>query len=229
MTAADIAEVAARWTGIPVAQLLAPERAKLLALPEALHERVVGQDVAVDAVADALQRHATHPPPFQEAVTRSRSRRRSRSRSRISRLARSFGPFIIRFNQRSVPAAHKESVGLIRTVRVWLWRVCAIVMRWHGSSCKPAWGLRVAGTSATPIPSERERDLTGKTRLLWVTISMDFTGGAVTRRARMGLSDPNRPIASFMFLGPTGVGAPLTHPPGRTLRVWFTTISLVSP
>ena len=56
VTAADVAEVAARWTGIPVAQLLAPERAKLLGLPEALHRRVVGQDVAVDAVADALQR-----------------------------------------------------------------------------------------------------------------------------------------------------------------------------
>lgn len=59
VTAADVAEVAARWTGIPVAQLLAPERAKLLALPAALHERVVGQDVAVDAVADALQRWVT--------------------------------------------------------------------------------------------------------------------------------------------------------------------------
>lgn len=51
----------------------------------------------------------------------------------------------------------------------------------------------------------------------------------MTRRARMGLSDPNRPIASFMFLGPTGVGAHLSHPPGRTSRVWFTTIFLVLP
>lgn len=57
VTAADIAEVAAKWTGIPVAQLLAPEREKLLHLPEALHERVVGQDQAVDAVADAIQRY----------------------------------------------------------------------------------------------------------------------------------------------------------------------------
>lgn len=145
VTAADIAEVAARWTGIPVAQLLAPERAKLLALPEALHERVVGQDVAVDAVADALQRHATHPPPFQEAVTR--SRRRSRSRSRISRLARPFGPFIIRFNQRSVPAAHKESVGLIRTVRVRLWRDCDALARFLMQACMGAQGCWHLGHS----------------------------------------------------------------------------------
>ena len=39
-----------------VAQLLAPEREKLLHLPEALHQRVVGQDQAVDAVADSIQR-----------------------------------------------------------------------------------------------------------------------------------------------------------------------------
>ncbi len=61
VAAADVAEVAARWTGIPVAQLLAPERAKLLALPEALHERVVGQDAAVEAIADALQRCVRRP------------------------------------------------------------------------------------------------------------------------------------------------------------------------
>lgn len=67
VTAADVAEVAAKWTGIPVTQLLAPERAKLLALPQALHQRVVGQDVAVDAVADALQRSApiSHAISFQ--------------------------------------------------------------------------------------------------------------------------------------------------------------------
>jgi hypothetical protein len=43
---------------LQVAQLLAPEREKLLHLPEALHQRVVGQDQAVDAVADAIQRQA---------------------------------------------------------------------------------------------------------------------------------------------------------------------------
>ena len=53
------AQVTAKWTGIPVAQLLAPEREKLLHLPDALHTRVVGQDQAVDAVSDAIQRCAS--------------------------------------------------------------------------------------------------------------------------------------------------------------------------
>ena len=43
-----------------MAQLLAPEREKLLHLPEALHQRVVGQDQAVDAVADSIQRQGLH-------------------------------------------------------------------------------------------------------------------------------------------------------------------------
>jgi ATP-dependent Clp protease ATP-binding subunit ClpB len=43
-----------------VAQLLAPEREKLLHLPDALHQRVVGQDQAVDAVADSIQRQGLH-------------------------------------------------------------------------------------------------------------------------------------------------------------------------
>ncbi len=52
----DIAQIIARWTGIPVSRLLEGEREKLLRLPEELHERVVGQDEAVDAVADAVLR-----------------------------------------------------------------------------------------------------------------------------------------------------------------------------
>ncbi|WP_027183511.1 ATP-dependent chaperone ClpB [Desulfovibrio inopinatus] len=52
----DIAQIIARWTGIPVARLLEGEREKLLRLPEELHERVVGQDEGVDAVADAVLR-----------------------------------------------------------------------------------------------------------------------------------------------------------------------------
>ena len=56
MTADEIAEVVSRWAGIPVTKLLEGERAKLLKLPETLHERVIGQDEAVDAVADAVLR-----------------------------------------------------------------------------------------------------------------------------------------------------------------------------
>jgi ATP-dependent Clp protease ATP-binding subunit ClpB len=52
----EIAEVVARWTGIPVARLMEGERQKLLRLDEVLHERVIGQDEAVQLVADAVIR-----------------------------------------------------------------------------------------------------------------------------------------------------------------------------
>ncbi|MGZ8486393.1 MAG: ATP-dependent chaperone ClpB, partial [Candidatus Binatia bacterium] len=52
----DIAAVVSRWTGIPVSRLLEGEKEKLLRLPEHLHKRVVGQEEAVDAVADAVVR-----------------------------------------------------------------------------------------------------------------------------------------------------------------------------
>ncbi len=52
----DIAEVVARWTGIPVSKMLESERAKLLHLETELHKRVVGQDEAITAIADAIRR-----------------------------------------------------------------------------------------------------------------------------------------------------------------------------
>src|SRR6266516_1888489 len=55
----DIAEVVARWTGIPVSRLLEGETEKLIHMEERLHERVVGQDEAVQAVANALRRART--------------------------------------------------------------------------------------------------------------------------------------------------------------------------
>jgi len=54
--AEDIAEVVSRWTGIPVSRMLQSEREKLLHLEEELHKRVVGQDEAIAAVADAVRR-----------------------------------------------------------------------------------------------------------------------------------------------------------------------------
>ena len=54
--AEDIAEVVAKWTGIPVSRMLESERTKLLHLEEELHKRVVGQDDAITAVADAVRR-----------------------------------------------------------------------------------------------------------------------------------------------------------------------------
>ncbi|MDQ7842686.1 MAG: ATP-dependent chaperone ClpB [Armatimonadota bacterium] len=56
VTAEDIAEVVAKWTGIPVHRLLEGEMQKLLHLEERLHERVIGQEEAVRAVSDAIRR-----------------------------------------------------------------------------------------------------------------------------------------------------------------------------
>ena len=56
VTPDDIAEVVARWTGIPVTRMMQSEREKLLHLEDELHRRVVGQDEAIQAVADAVRR-----------------------------------------------------------------------------------------------------------------------------------------------------------------------------
>eukprot|EP00803_Ostreobium_quekettii_P010828 evm.model.scf_150EXC.1 EVM.evm.TU.scf_150EXC.1 scf_150EXC:4224-11534(-) len=56
VTEEDISEVISKWTGIPVTKLLQSEKEKLLLLSEQLHKRVVGQNEAVEAVADAIQR-----------------------------------------------------------------------------------------------------------------------------------------------------------------------------
>jgi ATP-dependent Clp protease ATP-binding subunit ClpB len=53
----DIAEIVARWTGIPVSRLMEGEIAKLIKMEERLHERVIGQDEAVSAVANAVRRN----------------------------------------------------------------------------------------------------------------------------------------------------------------------------
>ena len=56
VTPEDIAEVVAKWTGIPVKRMLESERAKLLRMEAELHKRVVGQNTAIEAVADAVRR-----------------------------------------------------------------------------------------------------------------------------------------------------------------------------
>ena len=56
VTGEEVAEIVSRWTGIPLSRLLEGEREKLLRLDDVLHERVVGQDEAVQAVADAVLR-----------------------------------------------------------------------------------------------------------------------------------------------------------------------------
>ncbi|KAG0503311.1 hypothetical protein HPP92_003383 [Vanilla planifolia] len=52
----DIAEIVSKWTGIPISNLQQSERDKLVSLEEVLHKRVVGQDIAVKSVADAIRR-----------------------------------------------------------------------------------------------------------------------------------------------------------------------------
>ena len=56
VTAEDIADIVSRWTGIPVSKMMQSEREKLLHLEDELHKRVVGQDEAIQAVADAVRR-----------------------------------------------------------------------------------------------------------------------------------------------------------------------------
>ncbi|MBO4843261.1 MAG: AAA family ATPase [Bacteroidales bacterium] len=56
VTPEDIAEVVARWTGIPVSRMLESEKEKLLRMESALHKRVVGQDKAIEAVSNAVRR-----------------------------------------------------------------------------------------------------------------------------------------------------------------------------
>ena len=56
VTPEDIAEVVAKWTGIPVRRMLESEREKLLRMEAELHKRVVGQDMAIEAVSDAVRR-----------------------------------------------------------------------------------------------------------------------------------------------------------------------------
>ena len=53
----DIAEVVARWTGIPVTKMLKSDKLRFLNLEKEIHKRMVGQDKAVEAVSDAIRRN----------------------------------------------------------------------------------------------------------------------------------------------------------------------------
>lgn len=56
VTGEDIADIVAKWTGIPVSKMMQSERNKLLALEDELHKRVIGQEAAIEAVSDAIRR-----------------------------------------------------------------------------------------------------------------------------------------------------------------------------
>jgi ATP-dependent Clp protease ATP-binding subunit ClpB len=68
VTEEEIAQVVAKWTGIPVTKLAAPEREKLLNLGDILHKRVIGQDEAVDVVVDAVIRAKSGMKQFNKPV-----------------------------------------------------------------------------------------------------------------------------------------------------------------
>ena len=57
VTEDDIAAVVSKWTGIPVSRMMQSERQKLLHLEDELHKRVVGQEMAITALADAVRRN----------------------------------------------------------------------------------------------------------------------------------------------------------------------------
>ena len=82
--AEDIAEVVSKWTGVPVSRLMEAEAAKLIHLEEHLHERVVGQDDAVTAVANAIRRSRaglSDPQPADRLVHVPRPDRRRQDRA----------------------------------------------------------------------------------------------------------------------------------------------------
>ena len=87
----DIAEIVAKWTGIPVSRLMEGEMAKLVRMEDVLHERVIGQDDAVAAVANAIRRSRAgllrpQPPHRVVPVPRSDRCRQDRARAHAGRL-----------------------------------------------------------------------------------------------------------------------------------------------
>ncbi len=132
----DVAAVVARWTGIPVDRLLEGETEKLIQMENRLHRRVVGQDEAVEAVANALRR----------------------ARTGLQDPNRPIGSFVF---------------------------------------------LGPTGVGETEKLVQMENRL--HRRVIGQEEAVEAVANAL-RRARTGLQDPNRPIGSFVFLGPTGVG-----------------------
>ena len=87
VTAEDVAEVVARWTNIPVSRMLEGEVEKLVHMEDRLHQRVIGQDEAVEAVANALRRSRAglpgpRPPDRHVPLPRPDGRRQDRARAR---------------------------------------------------------------------------------------------------------------------------------------------------
>ena len=99
VTADEIAEVVSRWTGIPVSKMLEGERDKLLRMEAELHKRVVGQDEAVVAVADAIRR------------SRAGLSDPNRPNGRQDRAVQGLGRVFVRLNRRDGTHRHERVHG----------------------------------------------------------------------------------------------------------------------
>ncbi len=109
VTEEEIAEVVSAWTGIPVSRMMETERAKLLVLEDRIHQRLVGQDEAVEAVANAVRRSRSglqDPQPADRLVPVPGPDRR-----RQDRTLQGAGRSAVRRRERHGPAGHERVHG----------------------------------------------------------------------------------------------------------------------
>ena len=197
VTEDDIADIISRWTGIPVSKLVASEREKLLHLDEELHRRVIGQEEAVEAVADAIQRYACR---WRVLVVMNR--------------------VLIAIQRRflAVLELPEPYLGLLLCPAAGQGLACMLS---HSLICPSELDFTVSGLrrfSQTSVLDHANIALMTlgchqgpKVPCMiqspdHVVDTSDLTLWMLCCRSRAGLGDPQRPIASFMFLGPTGVG-----------------------
>lgn len=125
VTDAEIAEVLARWTGIPVSRMMESERDKLLRMEQELHHRVIGRDEAVEAVSNAIRR----------------------SRAGLSDPNRPIGSFLFLGQPGSVkPSCVKRWLTLCSTATTrWCVSICPSL--WRNTPSR-VWSVRLRDTSA---------------------------------------------------------------------------------
>ncbi len=204
VTSDEIAEVVSSWTGVPVAKMMQGELEKLQGLEDQLHERVIGQDEAVRAVAAAVRRSraglSDPDRPIGSFFFLGPTGVGKTELAKASQLKYATLPELEKQLKETEAKAAAQSDGketrLLRE-EVGPDDVADIVARWTGI---PVTRL---------LQSEREKLLELPARLHERVIGQDEAVQAVSDavlRARAGLSDPHRPLGSFIFLGPTGVG-----------------------
>ncbi|MGZ4200550.1 MAG: AAA family ATPase, partial [Thermoleophilaceae bacterium] len=181
----DVAEVVAKWTGIPVSRLMEGEIEKLINMEQRLHQRVIGQNEAVEAVSAALRR----------------SRAGLQDPDRPIGVFLFLGPTGVGKTElaRALAEAESQSGGDVRFFKEEVddEDVAEVVAKWTGIPVSKL------------LEGEVEKLIHMEARLHERVVGQDEAVEAVSnalRRSRAGLQDPNRPIGSFLFLGPTGVG-----------------------